>query len=180
MAKPGSVIIVATSERHSNAGGQARERGLVEKTTKPVPQSPDCRLCEATTKNGEEPGERLEGRIISAWPIALCARASPARNAESGSSFDRKASSRSAKKNPWRVALRRNVERSLNSNQARLEFSTSRYHFSSAVTSIVRNRKTAEYNRVVLTGYVDRVPHLILPISRQNALRMAPAETPNS
>src|SRR5208283_603633 len=100
MAKAGSVIIVPPLRGILTLRGQARERGLVEKTTKPVPQSPDCRLCEATTKNGEEPGERLEGRIISAWPIALCARASPARNAESGSSFDRKARSRSAKKNP--------------------------------------------------------------------------------
>jgi hypothetical protein len=56
-------------------------------------------FAKATTKNGEEAGERLERRIISAWPIALCARALPARNAEFGSSSDRKTSSRSAKKN---------------------------------------------------------------------------------
>ena len=56
----------------------------------------------------------------------------------------------------------------------------SRYHFSSAVTSTVRNCKRAEDRRVFLAGYVDRVSHLILSISRQNALRMAPAETPNS
>ena len=38
----------------------------------------------------------------------------------------------------------------------------------------------SEDDRVFLAGYVDRFSHLILAISRQNALRMAPAETPNS
>jgi hypothetical protein len=130
--------------------------------------------------NGFEASERLEGRIIFAWPIALCARASPARNAEFGSSSDRKTKLGSTKKRAWRSVLQLSVASSLNSNPVRLAFSKFRYHFSSAVTSIVRNCKRAEDSCVFLAGYVDCVPHLIRPISRQNALRMAPGETPRS
>lgn len=88
---------------------------------------------------GDEAGGRLGIRIILAWPIALRVHASPARSAVFGSSSGRKTSSRSAKKNSWRVAPQPSVTRSLNSNPARHGFSKSHYHFSSAVTSIVRN-----------------------------------------
>lgn len=47
--------------------------------------------------NGPEAGERLKGRIIFVWPIALCAHASPARSAEFGSFSDHKTSSRKEK-----------------------------------------------------------------------------------
>jgi len=66
------------------------------------------------------------------------------------------------------------------SNPARREFLMFPYHFSSAVTSIVRNCKRVEDSFVICAAHVDRIPHLILPISRQNALRIAAAETPNN
>jgi hypothetical protein len=84
-------------------------------------------------------GERLKGRIIFVWPIALCVRASLARSAEFGSSSDHKTSSRSAEKSALRGALQRSAARSLNSKPVRLAFSKFRCRFSSAVTSIVRN-----------------------------------------
>jgi hypothetical protein len=84
-------------------------------------------------------GERLNGRIIFVWPIALRVRASPARSAESGSSSDRKINSRSAKRIAQRFALRQSVAESLNSKRARLSFSKFRCRFSSAVSSVVRN-----------------------------------------
>src|SRR6266567_8709191 len=49
---------------------------------------------------------------------------------------------------------------------------------SSAVTSIARNCERRGPS-IVFAGHTDRVPHLILPISRQKLLRTVATETPN-
>jgi len=82
------------------------------------------------------------------FQMVLRVRASPARSAEFGSSFDRKTKSRSAEKSVQRSALHRSVAKSLNSKPSSPAFSKSRCRFSSAVTSIVRNCKRQHHSRI--------------------------------
>lgn len=116
-------------------------------------------------------GERLEGRIIFVWPIALRVRASPARSAESGSSSGRKINSRSAKRSAQRFALRQSVAESLNSKRARLSFSKFRCRFSSAVTSIVRNCRRRDPRRIFF--------RLLRSVCRSDFLDLTPEAVTN-
>jgi hypothetical protein len=82
---------------------------------------------------------RWASHIILLWPIALPARASPARSAGVGLSLRNKRPPDQLERSSTCAALRPSVERNSNSTRTRREFSSCRWRFSSGVISIGRN-----------------------------------------
>ena len=117
-------------------------------------------------------GHHDSGLVISVWPIALRAPASLARNAEVGSSSDRKTNSHSTAKSAWRFcpAAECGKQFEFEASEARvfevpLALFERRYFYRSEL-----QESADEPHRLAVTP--KQVARLILSISRQKLLRI--------